>query len=505
LFKILLVSPPFSDFYATGARNEPLGLLYIRKSLEGMDGVEVHLHDSHLSGRKKRVKTPSEFDYLEKIYCEDRSLFSLFNGFYRFGDSFGGIIARIKSGGYDLVGVSCMFTGYYPDAEKLISLIKKETGSLVVAGGWAVDAGGTRLFEKSSADYFLAGAGEHSMPLLAGALLGNAGLEDVPGLIYRQGGKVCSVPPSQSAVPDYFPARDEFYRWNGKRIAKMITGTGCVHACRFCAVGRYRGRSARGLESIDRELAYLSSAGVDVVDFEDDNIFSDRETAPGLLRLLKKYHDRGISYAAMNGMTASNIRGLVNDIIDAGFIEINLSLVASGLRRDRPFGTDVVDEIVGEIDGRVKTIVYLIAGLPGNTPTDLASDIIHLAALPVMIGISPLYLLPGIPDLEKIGLPENRALCRGSALYKFGDGFSREDVATAWKIVRMINRVKSGPPPGSVEEYSENLHYFRKSIREKTWYRKLKNGNWTTGFSFGMNFPESIDIMTCDGRMAEIN
>jgi hypothetical protein len=501
LFKILLVSPPFCDFYATGARNEPLGLLYIRKSLEGMDGVEVHLHDSLLSGRKKRLKTPSEFDYLEEIYCEDRSLFSLLNGFYRFGDSCGGIIGRIKSGGYDLVGVSCMFTGYYPDAEKLISLIKKETGSLVVAGGWAVDAGGTRLFEKSRADFFLVGAGEHSMPLLAGALMGDMKLEDVPGLIYRCGGAVRSVPPAQWAVPDYFPGRMDFYRWNGKRIAKMITGTGCGHACPFCAVGRYRKRSARGLDSIDRELGYLSSAGVEVVDFEDDNIFSDPETAPALLRILKNHHAGGISYAAMNGMTASNIRGRVNDIIDAGFIEINLSLVASGLFRARPFGTDVIDEIVREINGRVKTIVYLIAGLPGSSPADLMSDIIHLAALPVTIGISPLYLLPGIPDLEKIGLPENHALCRGSALYKFGDGFSREDVASAWKFVRMINRVKAGPD-GSVEEYSENLHYFRKSIREKTWHRKLKNGNWARGFSFGIDLPENIDIMTCDGRMA---
>jgi len=116
--KVLLLSPPVHDFYFTPARREPLGLLYLKKSLENLENVEVDIYDATYKNRKKKKNFPAHFKYLKKFYPEDRSLFSLISNYYRFGDSFSRICEIIEFGKYDIVGVSSLFTGYHPDLEE---------------------------------------------------------------------------------------------------------------------------------------------------------------------------------------------------------------------------------------------------------------------------------------------------------------------------------------------------------------------------------------------------
>jgi hypothetical protein len=40
----------------------------------------------------------------------------------------------------------------------------------------------------------------------------------------------------------------------------------------------------------------------------------------------------------------------------------------------------------------------------------------------------------------------------------------------------------------------ENLFYFKKSIREKRWYRKEKKGEWEKSFRFDVNLPEDFEV-----------
>ncbi len=507
MLKILLVSPPVFDFYYTPARKEPLGLLYIKDALNSINDVHADVYDTLLSGKVKKTAVPACFNYLHSIYREDISYFSLFTTYYRFGDSFNKIVSRIINGGYAMVGISALFSGYFPDVENLIIRIKRDTSAVVVVGGWAVDAERETLFKQSQADFFLCGNGEETFPCLVKAYLGEIPFDSVPGIIYRNNGTICStVEQKQVPLTSIPPERQGAYFFNKKRIAKVVVGRGCSYSCDFCAIHRHRTFSLRSIQSLEKEFDYLLTRGIEIIDFEDDNLFCSKEFSEKFIPLLKKYHARGLSYTAMNGITVKNILPYVNDIIDAGFIELNLSLVTShGKVADavgRPFGMEAIRAIAAEVHGRIPTLVFLILGLPGTTPEMVLHDILALAELPVTIGVSPLYSVPGVPLFERMGIPRNRRCMRGSALSTFGKSFTREDIATLWKFARMINRLKKAGRRSTADD-RENLFYFCKSLREKTWYRKTGEGCWMKSFSFSLALPETVRICTGQGETLE--
>lgn len=504
MLKILLLSPPKFDFYFTPARKEPLGLLYIKSALEKFDGLKVDLYDATWSGKKKKVSTPYSFDYLKEIYPPDKSYFSLFSSYFRFGDSYNKIIDRIVLGSYNIVMVSALFSGYFPDVEELVCRIKDETNALVAVGGWAVDAEKKKLFATSRADFFLCGDDENTLPDFIKTIQGAIPLEKVPGILFRDRDSIVEYPAQrEAAITNEFPRRCCTYRCNGKRIASMILSKGCLYNCAFCAVHRYRKFSIRSIQSIDNELTYLLNLGIEIVNFEDDNLFYSERFSREFLDLLKEYHNKGMHFAAMNGITARNILPFADQIVKAGFRELNLSLVTSDPATSRffhrPFDITTLKKIIHKVNGRISTIVFLILGLPGSSPNKVLRDILELAELPVLIGVSPLYLIPGIPLFEKMGIPSDRRLMRGSALYRFGQSFSREDVASLWKFVRMINRMKKFDDKLSDED-EENLFYFRKSVREKRWYRKEEPGTWKRSFRFDVNLPVKIKVKKLKGH-----
>lgn len=493
--RILLLSPPIFDYYSTPARTEPLGLLHILDSLKNLGGVDVDLYDARRKGRKKAINRPDCFSYLDTFYQEDVSYFSLLSGYFRFGDSIGSIVQKIRDGKYDLVGVSALFSGYWPDVENIITAIKKHTGAMVVAGGWAVDAGKGLLFERSNADFFICGLGEAGMPALVEAIKGLREYDSVPGLIFRKNGMVITIPPVITPDCSMVLPRPNEYFFRGKRIASMILGRGCSNRCSFCSIPGFYGRYQRDLPSVNDELESLHESGVEIVNFEDDNFLFHGEFARKLLPLLKKFHARGLCYTAMNGITVSNAIPFLDDLIDAGFIEFNFSLVTGdndlGARIGRPFAKEAVKNAIDKINGRVDTLVFCIIGLPGGSIYRSLDDIIWLAKMPVTAGISPLYLLPGVPALEKLGTVDDMRMMRGSALFRFGNGTMREDVASLWKYARMINRLKQTVIPFSRED-EENIHYFKKSLVDHQWHLKRKNGRWEPGFDFSINLPDQL-------------
>lgn len=456
--KILLLQPPVFDFYYTPSRSEPLGLFYIKHNLQKMPGVEADIYDATLNGVKKEQKTPACFDYLKDIYVPDRSAFSLLSKYCRFGDSFNKIIGRIIDGNYDAVGISSMFSAYHPDVEALIARIKAETGAAVMLGGWAVNAEHERLSRESGADLLFTGGGEID-------------------------------------ISD-FPQREGEYFYRGRRIAKITAGTGCFRKCLFCSVHRHRTFKVRDISSVEKELEYLYSIGVEIADFEDDCLFSDKAWSQELLKVLKKFKDKGMGFTAMNGIPADSLEPFARQAIDSGFIEFNVSLVSGNAdyaaSLGRPDLKESIKNVAAAAEGRIETLAFIIAGLPGTTPQSVLEDLLFLRGLPVKVGFSPLYMLPDTPMFAEMGLPEDRRLLRGSALYKFGEGFKRSDVASLWKVARIINFVKEkGQMPDN--EYSDNLHYFKKSAEEKRWYIKTPAGIWEKGFSFDLDISAIAD------------
>jgi radical SAM superfamily enzyme YgiQ (UPF0313 family) len=503
-FKVILISPPVFDFYFTPARREPLGLIYVKSLLEQL-GVHVEFYDATYANRKKRIKTPGCFDYLKNIYREDTSYFSLFQGYFRFGDSFNKIIARVASGGFDLVGISSNFSAYHPDVEALIKKIKQETSIAVAVGGWAVSSDCEELLATSSADYLVTGGGEAFVELVSRLRSGRRP-EGIAGVSTKGSARKISRRnvEEDTLFTHSFPERDTFYSFRGRKMARMVLTRGCTFRCAFCSVHRRYQFVVRTMESIEGEIGYLYNRGVRIIDFEDDNLFYEREFSLRLLELLREYSERGMSYTAMNGITAVNLLPVVDRAVDAGFFEFNLSLVtgnpAVSKSVNRPTFYPAIEEIARMCLGRVSVIAFIIAGLPESTVADVISDIVSLAKLPLRIGFSPLYMLPDVPMFTEMGLPDDRRLMRGSALFQFGVHFERADIVSLWKYVRMINRIKTFSSV-LTDEDEENLLYFRRSLNEGVWYYRRRDGNWHREIPFRVDLPREIHIADFTGRV----
>ncbi|MCX8122600.1 MAG: radical SAM protein [Spirochaetes bacterium] len=493
--KVLLVSPPVFDFYYSFHRSEPLGLLYIREALLRYDWLTVDMFDARCNSTTKMIPTPHIFDYLKHIYVKDTSWFSLLYGFKRYGYSFETISKFVKEHAYDVVCISSLFSAYHHDVELLVKKIKEETGAIVIVGGWAVWAEKT-VIENGSADFYISGDGDVILPEILREIDSN-NTSRLPKLITTKNSEY------NEFFVNSFPSRRHWYTYYGARIANIICSKGCVYRCDFCSIHcRYR-YYQRNFESIEKELEYLYAHGVKIVNFEDDNFLFHKGFALQLLSLLKYYHKKGMHFLCMNGVTAFNLHSVLDDALNAGFLEFNLSLVSSQntvvAQHHRPDVKEIIKTIAKHSAGKVKVVVYLIAGLPGSTVETCVEDILFLAKLPVLIGFSPLYMLPGLELFDAIGLPKDRRLCRGSALYYFGDNFSREDIAALWKLCRFINRVKN-PATIDAGEMKEHSDFYKKSCREKVWYFRDSQGMWHEGFQFNVTLPQSFKVYDIQGN-----
>ena len=500
--RILLISPPYCDFYFTPARIEPLGLLYVKEALQ-REGYASDLIDFAYPVHSSKEKMPDDFSYLGKYYHKDLSYFSLFSGYKRLGKTYREMCEAVAEYNPEVVFISANFSAYSEQAREVICAVREFSRAVIAVGGWSVTAEKEAIYGYYGADYLLYGDSEVSAVKLMQMLEGKIRLEDIPGLIYRDNESILSNGTPMGNIPDHFPVRCREYSFRGKKISKIILSRGCRNRCSFCVVHRGREFSYRSIESVEAELDYLYSTGTSIVNIEDDSLFFDASYSDELLDLLRNYHERGMSFAAMNGMNAADILPYVDRCVESGFMEFNFALVSShktsAAISARPFGVNAVDEAVSLIKSRRDTIVYIIAGLKGASADSVADDIRHLAKLPVTIGVSPLYSIPGVDFFEPV-MPPDRKFMRGSALYSFFDGFSRDDAASAMKAARMINRIRNSDL--CPEEMEENLFYFKESVKRGRWFRKTRGG-WIDSFEFSMNLSE-INVLTHLGEIRSI-
>jgi anaerobic magnesium-protoporphyrin IX monomethyl ester cyclase len=198
--KIALVQPPpRSEFDRHWARFPALGIAYVASSLRAA-GHELELLDGKL----------------DHLSVDD-------------------IVARVRDGRPDLVGITCM-TVEYPRAVEIARRIKHErAGVPIVVGGAHVNAVGRQALEEGDAfDFACVGEGEHLACELASALEHDDDPSAIPGLVSRRGDDLVAAAPrpppaDYDALP--FPAWDLF---RPVGTLPLITHRGCPFQCVFC-------------------------------------------------------------------------------------------------------------------------------------------------------------------------------------------------------------------------------------------------------------------------------
>lgn len=391
--QISLIQPPVRDFYYTSIRRQPLGLLYLAAALE--NDFSIELIDGH-SKKSSELSLPPDFDYLRKfIGHEDPRYRFPFGPYKHFGKSFDHIRGLIKKSSSTFFLVSAMFTPYHKESEQIIAMIREyHPDRTIIVGGAHATLYPEHLLRNHGIDFVILGEGEVVTKNLLLSLLRGEDPSLTDSIAFLRDGELvrnrrCLAEDIDTIL---FPARElikpESYRIGGKRLTSLLASRGCENNCRFCTgpIVWGRRRRRRTLANIEQEIDRCCRRyGTGIINFEDENLFAFREEAYELISLLKTKHQRyGIEYTAMNGLSIEKIDpSMIGEIAEAGFREINLSLVTASAKKQkelgRPFGTEHFDEIVTAAkNADIKVRAYFILGLPGDTVSSTEETITFL-------------------------------------------------------------------------------------------------------------------------------
>ena len=407
--KITLINPPIEDFYATGIRRQPLGLLYIAATLKDA-GYNPDLLNCH-SNKKSVMELPGEFSYLKPYINNPHSELRFpYANYTHYGMSWQEIERRIKNSPSEMYLISSLFTTYYKETERVIEIIRKYAkNSYIAVGGYHASLYPEYYINQTGADFVICGEGETSSLELVRAIENGSSLESVPGLVYRDNGvlrkNLTLSKPDISLLP--YPARELLLERDFKAYKKsfisMVTSRGCPNNCSFCT-GKIiwgNGRRERAVEDVLNELMECAvKYKAEIINFEDDNIFPSKKRASEFLELLiREREQNGISFelTAMNGISLEKIDDEIIVLMKrAGFGELNISLVthSEDIQRSekRPFSSEKFKSITESAKRQGMNVRgYFILGLPGQSTEEIGNTISFLKSIDVKVFPSIYY------------------------------------------------------------------------------------------------------------------
>lgn len=274
----------------------------------------------------------------------------------------------------------------YPLTLRLARRLKQEfPDTPVVLGGpqaSAVDVATLDAFP--FVDFVLRGESEETFPLLVESLIEGCGLEGVPGLTFRTGGRVQrnrDASPIRDLDRLPLPSFDGYPGVSQWPALPLEIGRGCPFSCRFCSTSLFFRRRFR-LKSTDhviQQMDFLSQRhGVRAFSLIHDMFTADRrrvaEFCRGLMAIGAPYEwscsarSDCVDEALLTLMRQAGCSGIFFGI-ETGSPRMQRVIGKNlNLRRARSI-LDVCDRL------GIRTTASLIIGYPGETARDLAGTL----------------------------------------------------------------------------------------------------------------------------------
>ena len=372
LKKVLLVFPPV--VYSQESLKQitpPLGLGYLASYIE--DEFTVEILDAALEGYN--CERPAQK-----------------KGFLIYGLEMPRIKERIRESGADVVGVSCLYSSQFSQAQAVCRAAKEISARIItVIGGTHPTFLPEQCLVTGSIDFIVRGEGEAVFKELLCRLRDGLPVNSQQGIAYLEQGKV-RINPEQKLIADLdsipFPRRSperlkKYFRiglpmglvFRREPFVSMITSRGCLNRCSFCSSCSfwrfsYRGRSA---ENVLEEMAELKKLGIKEIKFFDDNLTQDRERAKNIFRgmIERKFE---FSWNVPNGI---DMRTLDEEMIglmkQSGCYELTFAFESGDEKvlRDivnKPLDLGKARETVKMVKRHgLDTYGFFIIGFPGET------------------------------------------------------------------------------------------------------------------------------------------
>ena len=445
--KIVLATVPLRVDSYNNTHYPPLGILYIAATLEA-NGYDVDVLDAALDA------LPDEQ-----------------------------IVQEIEARKPDMVGLSCT-THNRLEMRDLARAIKKAMPAVfLVVGGPHVSFCPEDTLRHTSVDAVVIGEGEaKTLDLVSGKPL-----DEIPGLAYRAGGGASESGASESEVvinPDKgfikdldslpSPARHkvDMGRYPGystlkRRTTHVLSNRGCPFGCIYCCATHFWGRTTRSLsaEKVVAEIDTLvNTYGFRALYFYDDAFTADRKKAE---RVCQALVDRklGIIWGTSTRIDLVN-GGLLKLMAKAGCRQIDYGLETLNPAAQAKVGTKATYERARDVmrmtvDAGIKHVkVYLIIGLPGDTPSQMRETFAKtLSTCATEVSTQVLRIYPGTP-IERIA-QERGMLPKEFSWY--------EDFREGWSLFASVPEFTEWPRDILEKQYRFLKKYLRLSgfIRQR--------------------------------------
>lgn len=399
---LLFVNPWITDFTAYDFWFKPYGLLEIAAIVR--EGVEADikfidcLDRAHPSIPKPlRSRPDGRGHFWKEEIAKPEVLRDIPRKFSRYGIPRPAFMAALDSiAPPEAVLLTGAMTYWYPGVQAAVEIIRSKFGSVpVILGGIYPTLCESHARSQSGADIILAGPGENAvLPLLSDIL----GPSRVRG---REYGSIRDWP------------RPAFDLLGSREALPILTSRGCPYRCSFCASSRlFPGFERRDPADVAAEIeaSHLRFGTRNFAFYDDALLVGKEEHAVSLLEAVAR---KGLSLAlhTPNGLHVREIDDALAGLFwKAGVRSIYLSQESTDpavLRESCPKVEPgdlekAVESLVRAGYKREDLNVYLIAGLPNQTPAGIQEDVLAIRRLGLRPHVAFFSPIPGTPVWEDL-------------------------------------------------------------------------------------------------------
>ena len=302
---------------------------------------------------------------------------------------------------------------FFTDAVTLGERIRRQTRSPLIAGGSGFSIFPEQLLELTGADYGVCGEGEESFVALIAAIEKGGDVSGIPGVVFRENGKVVVNPRAPSPFVGEVNGEDRpaavtaaYLQANG--TLNLQTQRGCGFRCCYCTYPVIEGKRHRRRppETVAAELEQLQRLGARHV-FMVDSIFNSTphhvtEICEAILR--RKVKMSWGCFLRPQGLTPE----LMSLMARAGLTHIEFGSdsfcdeVLQAYQKDFTFD-DILQSSELARREKVEACHFLICGGPGETGATLEKSLENSRRLKgtVIMAVVGMRIYPGTQLFER--------------------------------------------------------------------------------------------------------
>ncbi len=403
--RALLVNPWITDFAAYDFWMKPMGLLSVGAVLRWL-GFELDLVDcmdradpeleAWAGNRLPKNRRFGTGKYFREIIPKPAIFSRVPRHFARYGlprELFLQKLSRLSRP--DLILVTSYMTYWYPGVQEAVRLLREHFPKVpILLGGVYATLTPVHAQRVVQPDVLVRGEGEPQIREILADFF-----TDLPELNF--------APDNLNAYP--LPVYDLYPRL---RSLPILTSRGCPFRCTFCAsflvAGKFRQRAS---EAVVAEITgYYRRNRVRDFAFYDDALFVNKKRH--IVPILEGLLEQGLPlrFHTPNGLHAREIDvDLAQLLIQTGFQTIRLSFETANPDRLRDMSSKVtLDDLSRAVDAleaagfpRKRVEVYVLIGLPGQSPDEMMRSLLLVHQLGVKIRLAQFSPIPGTVEWER--------------------------------------------------------------------------------------------------------